>query len=1034
MEMPGDGGVTDVDGDRLADGAIPDSDGSMGIPCGFSVCSPGQRCEVGAGGETCVNNECADLRCAETERCEVHPAGGHVCVDASCESNVDCVIAEYCNGTICVPDICTPGMLRCDGEQLFSCDSSGGEDLPRYACGSPSPFPSTCVDEGMGSAGCSCEDEWDCPAHTLCDVGSCVGTGLAPTCTLPAVPFADVPPTVEIHWGGDSIAAASAHDGTAARNPAPWPSFSHVLGTPIVANLDDDNGDGLINELDFPEILFTAHKGNNPWANGVVRAIHGGGPDKGADYFARCGTELWTRSSPTAAGCSDDAPDADSGVPVAVGDLDNDGVPEIVYMTENNRFVILDNTGAEIFRLGSSWSPTTDGETAAIANLDHAGYAEIIVGRTVYLLTDDMDGNLMVSHVLDGVHGLGRNGVGRMACPADLDATHPGEEIVAGATLYRLPDVLPTCGTPPCAGALEVVWNAPDLPGQSGRLSGDGFCAVADVWGADHGAAPGPSNRPDGVPEVILIDDGQLTILDGATGAIIDDRGLGGGARGGAPNVDDFDGDGFMEIASALQDFYMVVDLQEDTGAGGSCPAWPAVIERHDRAGGAHNSNPSRSPGGACTMDSDCDPAAVCNTIRGQCVCLHNGWRRDSDDDSSRATSSSVFDFNGDGAAEVLYNDECDFRVYDGTNGEIYFFAMSRSRTGIENPVVADVDNDGNAEVVVAMNTAQNGRCDEDTTPRGPNGINVWGDPTDTWVSARRIWNQQSYHVTNVTERGGIPAHAPPSWGVFNDRYYNTYRSQPRNFGVAPDLTVVDVGVSSPDAGCGALSDIIDIAFEVRNEGDLRVGPGVVVRFVGIWGTEEEELLDGAGDPLEVVLGISLEPGRSVIESVNYHQSYNGRGRLPDRVRVILDPPTTERPSGAERECREDNNQAESAVDAGIGRADLRVEITATATDCPDGLITVTLANDGSVDAGDVVLRFYAGDPRAGGTALHDETVAGPIAAGSTRSLMVRLPRIPASRDLIIYVVADPEGTIEECNRANNLAGAAEAIRCSGLI
>ena len=79
----------------------------------------------------------------------------------------------------------------------------------------------------------------------------------------------------------------------------------------------------------------------------------------------------------------------------------------------------------------------------------------------------------------------------------------------------------------------------------------------------------------------------------------------------------------------------------------------------------------------------------------GQCLCLHNGWRRGSDDDSSRSTSSSVFDFNGDGLAEVAYNDECYMMIFDGRNGEMYFEEDSRSRTAFENPVVADVDNDG---------------------------------------------------------------------------------------------------------------------------------------------------------------------------------------------------------------------------------------------------------------------------------------------------------------------------------------------------
>ena len=122
-------------------------------------------------------------------------------------------------------------------------------------------------------------------------------------------------------------------------------------------------------------------------------------------------------------------------------------------------------------------------------------------------------------------------------------------------------------------------------------------------------------------------------------------------------------------------------------------------------------------------------------------MCLHNGWSRESDDDSSRATSSSVFDFNGDGAAEVLYNDECEFRVFDGVTGGVLFADISRSRTWTENPVVADVDNDGNAEVVTALNTEQENRsCDDDPlgTILGPNGIRVWGDPNDTWVAARR--------------------------------------------------------------------------------------------------------------------------------------------------------------------------------------------------------------------------------------------------------------------------------------------------------
>ena len=45
----------------------------------------------------------------------------------------------------------------------------------------------------------------------------------------------------------------------------------------------------------------------------------------------------------------------------------------------------------------------------------------------------------------------------------------------------------------------------------------------------------------------------------------------------------------------------------------------------------------------------------------------------------------------------------------------------------------------------------------------------------DRWLPARRIWNQHSYHVTNVREDGSIPQCEPPHW-----RALNTFRAQAR--------------------------------------------------------------------------------------------------------------------------------------------------------------------------------------------------------------------------------------------------------------
>ncbi len=142
-------------------------------------------------------------------------------------------------------------------------------------------FESECTTLASGAKGCTCEDDWDCPEFTECDAGACVGTGAAPTCTLPPADFKDVLPSLEFHWGGESAAKSTA--------PPPFGASAQVVSTPVVANLNDDNGDGLIDERDFPEILFMSYRGNTPGDLGIVRAIHGGGAEKGKDYFAVCG-------------------------------------------------------------------------------------------------------------------------------------------------------------------------------------------------------------------------------------------------------------------------------------------------------------------------------------------------------------------------------------------------------------------------------------------------------------------------------------------------------------------------------------------------------------------------------------------------------------------------------------------------------------------------------------------------------------------------------------------------------------------------
>lgn len=162
-------------------------------------------------------------------------------------------------------------------------------------------------------------------------------------------------------------------------------------------------------------------------------------------------------------------------------------------------------------------------------------------------------------------------------------------------------------------------------------------------------------------------------------------------------------------------------------------------------------------------------------------------------DRSSRVTGSSVFDFEGDGVAEVAYNDERQFRIYRGPDGSELFSRCNTSGTLREYPIIVDVDNDDHAEVVLMANNYAFGCLDG--TASGT-GIYVFRHPRNQWVRTRRIWNQHSYHVTNVNEDGTIPRTETRNWTAPG---LNNFRQnvQPDGLFDAPDLVLLDLAAAT---------------------------------------------------------------------------------------------------------------------------------------------------------------------------------------------------------------------------------------------
>ncbi|MGH7805515.1 MAG: FG-GAP repeat domain-containing protein, partial [Candidatus Binatia bacterium] len=157
-----------------------------------------------------------------------------------------------------------------------------------------------------------------------------------------------------------------------------WRALGGILSTPLVANLSDDNGDGEIDRLDVPDIVAIL-RGASAAQNGFITAVRGDS-----------GEELFTAGAPSLVSAFSEP---------AIGDIDDDGLPEIVAVhSDGNHLIAFENDGTQKwvsdalaqsrFVIGSTTVVTG---AVSIANLDGAGRPEIIVGAAVY----DADGHVL---------------------------------------------------------------------------------------------------------------------------------------------------------------------------------------------------------------------------------------------------------------------------------------------------------------------------------------------------------------------------------------------------------------------------------------------------------------------------------------------------------------------------------------------------------------------------------------------------------------------------------------------------------------
>lgn len=423
-----------------------------------------------------------------------------------------------------------------------------------------------------------------------------------------------------------------------------------------------------------------------------------------------------------------------------VADVDGDQKPEVVFVSfsinsadwfpdstsssyrRNGVLRVVDGaTGFTKFSVGDIDRAPMGVQSPLLMDIDGDGKAEIFylnyLSNAVVALNGD--GSLRwkfmlpapISFTAAGLTGgdVDGDGIGDILAGATMISENSAHQPVVKYTLAEAITaqagvlMMPLDPSVPNRSSLVNIYGLWDRNGRkiAAFPSGLSYFAAADLFPEIPGL------------EIVGTGSGRLTILNGLTGAVIRDVDLkmynnllcpSGSVGGGPPSVGDFDGDpATLEIAVATGRHLTLFDRD-------GVPKYKTVTQ-------------------------DC---------------------------SSLATGLTSFDLNGDKKPEVLYADEEYFRIFEVRNGvlTVVHKLVNPSGTLQEYPVVADIDGNGTASIVLAANNYAAGGFYKDpdeladaATALGITGVRAFESTSQqAWMPTRPVWNQHSFHPDLVTD------------------------------------------------------------------------------------------------------------------------------------------------------------------------------------------------------------------------------------------------------------------------------------------